>query len=92
MNFPTKLSTITAARNDDFKKLSFIEISERITAQISGQRLPETFSELLGTLDRLTLEALELAQLYVEYHLHRSEFLEAFDFAKDVSDLMEEAA
>lgn len=92
-NIMTKLKKISLARNPKFAGLDHQEVHLKLRAELEEGAIGRSFEDtesLLPQLDRLTSSAIKVAELYIEYHLHRGEFLEAESFADDVAELKAE--
>jgi len=84
----TMLKTIQTARSDSLKALSFAEIEAALNATMTNHELPTMGTVITKTMvDDANASAKLLAQLFIEYHLYRTEFKDALDFAKDYHDM-----
>jgi len=85
----TALKTIEAARNPKFKAMSFSEIDASLNQAMASNTLPSMGTIVTKAMvDGFDAHAVALAQLFIEYHLHRTELADALDFANDYHEMM----
>ncbi len=81
----TILKIIDRARNPEIKQLSFTEVREKLNELMATNQLLQ-LGEILddAKIDQLESHEKTFNELMLEYHLFRSEFTEAYFFAKCV--------
>lgn len=78
----TTLSKIQSARNPEFAHLTQAEITAKLEAVMSGPTHSRTISFVAPK------ACLEIAQLYIEYHINEANLSEASEFADDALSLI----